>query len=101
MILEQVKKEFIIEVEALIEEKRKAIDKLTGIEKSIAQYKHLDEYEDFADFMNVRINELLIKHNLILSSQKQTDNLTIELRPIFNDFYRKYAMICAPDGGMQ
>ena len=35
MILEQVKKEFIIEVEALIEEKRKAIDKLTGIEKSI------------------------------------------------------------------
>ena len=61
----------------------------------------LDEYEDFADFMNVRINELLIKHNLILSSQKQTDNLTIELRPIFNDFYRKYAMICAPDGGMQ
>jgi len=87
---EQIKKEYILELETLIKEKRKKFEKLSGVEKDVAKYHYLEEFNDFVALCNRRLNEIMDKHGFIIQNDKEFEDFTSFIKPVVEKLHKKY-----------
>lgn len=92
---EEIKDEFVSEIEKLLSYKKQVIDNLSGQSQTIAKYNHLEEFNAFAGYMNERINILFEKYNIKFKNDKELKEYIDFLNPTFQDFYKQYAAIGA------
>jgi len=90
MIYERIKEEFIKEIEELIQIKRKAFEGLTGVELATAKYHYLEDFDDYVNELNIRINKKLDDHKIDFESQEQADDFQVAFKPTFDMLYEAY-----------
>lgn len=93
---EIIKKEFIKEVDAIISHKREEIALYFGQEQAHVKIFHLDNMQQFAKILNIKINRIVDENKLVFKSQKEGDEFSAFMKSTFENFYKKYQELANP-----
>lgn len=94
--LDNIKNEFIKEVEAIISHKKQEIEMYFDLEQVHMKLFHLDNLQQFAKILNIKINRIVDENNLVFKTQKEGDEFTAFMKATFEKFYKEYQELANP-----
>jgi len=96
MNYEKIRDQFIVEVEAILKNKREGIELLRGLENATAKMNHLDNHKQFSKLLNIKINRIVDENKIVFQSQAEGDKFTSFMKPTFDKFFMDYTEMAKP-----
>lgn len=90
MKYDQIKNDFLHEIESEIKSKKAKFGNLTGIAQDEAKLHYLEDFKDFTVLMNTKVNEILERYEIQFESDHQFDEFLTYIKPAFDQLHQKY-----------
>jgi len=90
MSYEKIKEEFIKDAEEYINAKRQPFEKLSGAELEFAKGQYLENFQDYINHLNFRINAILDDYLISFSSLEEATAFQDYMKPTFDMLAKKY-----------
>ena len=90
MSYEKIKEEFIKDGAEYINAKRQPFEQLSGPELDFAKYQYLENFQDYINHLNFRINALLDDYMISFHSLEEANAFQDYMKPTFDMLSRKY-----------
>ncbi len=90
MSYEKIKEEFIKDAEEYIDAKRQPFEKLSGMELVDAKSQYLDDFQDYINYLNFRINAKLEEHLISFNSLEEATAFQDFMKPTFEMLAKKF-----------
>lgn len=90
MSFETVRIELIKDAEEYIRKKRQPFDKLSGTELAVAKYHYLEDFQDYINYLNFRINALIDEYLIPFQTLEESKDFQDFMKPTFDMLSVKY-----------
>jgi hypothetical protein len=90
MSYEKIKEEFIKDAEEYINAKRQSFEKLSGAELEFAKCQYLENFQDYINHLNFRINDKLDEYLVYFNSLEEANAFQDFMKPTFAMLSKKY-----------